>query len=174
MREKARWVARNGDSAVLVEWPDSDRLSVTAEPSMTSDLDARVTVGIDIQERIRLLPEMHNSDHDAPFAAFTQAMADELRANAEKGDRATWMEERPRDLLAEIQHHLVKLWAVTVELDRERWNPGAARVLPWVDPVIWQHTTRIERINKLKSLVKEFAADVANISMMVADNMDAL
>jgi hypothetical protein len=93
------------------------------------------------------------------LAAFVQNMQAELAENSGKGARADWMRGRPRDLLAEIQHHYVKLHAVVVEHDR--LDDGLVpRPVPW--PGV------------LRDLIAEFAADVANMAMMLADRCGAL
>jgi hypothetical protein len=88
------------------------------------------------------LPEMHNPDHDAPFAAMVQAMADELRANRHKGDRAGWLTMSGREAVSEVLYHAAKLAYALRQFER---GEGEGRQ------------------------VLEFAADVANCSMMVAD-----
>lgn len=103
-------------------------------------------------------------DEVAVLATFTANMRRELAANSGKGDRPGWMGDTPRSLLAEIQHHYVKLHAVVVEWDR--WAQGhEARQVPWA---------RIDTAHDLTALIAEFAADVANMSMMVADRCGAL
>ena len=93
------------------------------------------------------LPAMHNPDHEAPFEAFVQAMADELRANAHKGDRAAWLQDDPWVLVSEVLYHAAKL---SYALRQYRQGDGPA-----------------ER-------VLEFAADTANMAMMVADSAGVL
>ncbi len=103
-------------------------------------------------------------DEVAALATFVANMRRELAANSGKGDRPGWMGDTPRSLLAEIQHHYVKLHAVVVEWDR--WAQGyEARQVPW---------SRIETAYDLTELIAEFAADVANMSMMLADRCGAL
>jgi hypothetical protein len=97
--------------------------------------------------------------------AFVRRMKIELAANAGKGDRAGWMADSPRTLLAEIQHHYVKLHACVVELDRSMGGE-VPRPLPWIDDD--PHPC------DLAERVAEFAADVANMAMMVADRCGAL
>lgn len=88
------------------------------------------------------LPPMHNPDHDQPFAAFVQAMADELAANAHKGDRAGWLTMTYREAVGEVLYHAAKLTYAARQYDQ---GDGPAEK------------------------IREFAADVANCSMMVAD-----
>lgn len=103
-------------------------------------------------------------DEVAVLATFVLNMRRELAANSGKGDRPGWMSDTPRSLLAEIQHHYVKLHAVVVEW--ERWAQGyEARQVPWA---------RIQTAHDLTTLIAEFAADVANMSMMLADRCGAL
>lgn len=88
------------------------------------------------------LPEMHNPAHGDVFAAFVQAMADELRANAHKGDRAGWLTMNEREAVSEVLYHAAKL-------------AYAAR--------------KFKRGEETAQSVREFAADVANCALMVAD-----
>ena len=109
-------------------------------------------------------------DEVRTLAAFVERMKAELASNSGKGDRAAWMRDTPRELLAEVQHHYVKLHACVVEYDRQLAN-DAARPLPWLDPAAgdWDSTS-----DGLEALIGEFAADVANMAMMVADRCGAL
>lgn len=95
------------------------------------------------------------------LGAFVEHMQRELAANSGKGDRPGWMRDTPRDLLAEIQHHYVKLHAVVVEVDREE-KGQTSRPVPWGATMA------------TRELVAEFAADVANMAMMLADRCGAL
>lgn len=88
------------------------------------------------------MPAMHNPDHVEPFETFVRAMADELRANAHKGDRAGWLTMSSREAVSEVLYHAAKL-------------SYACR----------QHLQEEGELTK----VREFAADVANCAMMVAD-----
>lgn len=97
-------------------------------------------------------------DEVAVLGAFVRQMQSELAANSGKGDRPAWLRDEPRDLLAEVQHHYVKLHAAVVEWDRVLAGKSA-RPLPWP--------------GELLDLIGEFAADVANMSMMVADRCGA-
>lgn len=97
--------------------------------------------------RRRQRPAMHNPDHEVPFAAFIEAMADELRANATKGDRSSWLTMSSRDAIAEVLYHAAKL-------------AYAAR----------QHLQGEGEMDR----VREFAADVANCALMTADIHGAL
>lgn len=101
------------------------------------------------------------------LSRFIDAMQRELAANSGKGDRAGWMSDTPRSLLAEVQHHYVKLHAAVVEFDR--WeNDEFVRRLPW------QGHSDYLTLNELLGLIREFAADVANMAMMAADRCGAL
>lgn len=99
------------------------------------------------------------------LAEFVERMKAELAANAGKGDRAGWMAMSPRELLAEIQHHYAKLHTVAIELDRAQTLRGSGRPVPW---------SEVSSIEALADLVGEFAVDVANLSMMLADRVDAI
>lgn len=98
--------------------------------------------------------------------AFTDAMRNELRANVGKGGRLGlngtpgWVHADPRWLLAEVFDHAAKLQLAAVEhLRRDRgMHP---RPLPWGD-------------RDTASLVREFAADTANMAMMLTDCLDVL
>jgi len=95
---------------------------------------------------------------------FVLAMQEELAANAGKGDRPGWLSMSPREVLAEVQHHYVKLHAAVVEFDR--WeNCQEPRPLPWVGAVT---------ADLLIAAIREYAADVANMAMMAADRCGAL
>lgn len=95
------------------------------------------------------------------LGAFVERMQRELAANGGKGDRPGWTRDTPRDLLAEIQHHYVKLHTVVVEFDREEQGLPS-RPVPWGATMATRH------------LIAEFAADVANMAMMLADRCGAL
>lgn len=101
----------------------------------------------ELARRRGLLPAMHNADHDEPFAAFVAAMADELRANQHKGDRAAWTQVDPRVLVSEVLYHAAKL---SYALRQHRQGDGPAQS------------------------VVEFAADTANMALMVADSAGVL
>jgi hypothetical protein len=94
-----------------------------------------------IAANARALPALHNPTIQRPFAAFVQAMADELRANAHKGDRAGWLTMNRKEAVAEVLYHAAKLAYAAAHDDDE---------------------------------ILEFAADVANCALMVADVCDAL
>lgn len=96
---------------------------------------------------------------------FVFAMQEELAANAGKGDRPGWLSMSPREALAEVQHHYVKLHAAVVEFDR--WENGQdIRDLPWADVRCSLAT--------LEKRIREYAADVANMAMMAADRCGAI
>lgn len=104
-----------------------------------------------------LLPEMHNPDHDEPFALFVQAMADELLANAGKGDRAGWLTCPPDEMMAEIWWHSAKLALAVKELHQAQ----ALR---------YQSDDEVQmRVDAARAAVREHTADVANCAMMLAD-----
>jgi hypothetical protein len=97
---------------------------------------------------------------------FCNAMQVELEANAGKGGRRGingspgWVHGDPRFLLAEVFDHAAKLQLATTEhLRRERGM--LPRPLPWGD-------------RDTASLVREFAADVANMAMMLTDALGVL
>ena len=97
---------------------------------------------------------------------FVFAMQEELAANAGKGDRPGWLSMSPREALAEVQHHYVKLHAAVVEFDR--WeNCREPRPLPWMGH-------RPVTADLLVAAIREYAADVANMAMMAADRCGAL
>lgn len=102
------------------------------------------------REAVRTLPTMHNPDHDEPFAAFVQAMADELRANADKGDRAGWLSAGAPVMVSEVLYHAGKLaLAVREVIGGRPPDPRTAGFSP--------------------DDIREYAADVANCALMVAD-----
>lgn len=102
------------------------------------------------------------------LSRFIYAMEGELAANSGKGDRAGWMSDTPRSLLAEVQHHYVKLHAAVVEFDR--WeNDNIPRPLPWL-----REDSGYYSLAQLLAAIREFSADVANMAMMVADRCGAL
>jgi hypothetical protein len=103
---------------------------------------------------------------------MVEQMKVELAANSGKGDRFAWMHDPPRVLLAEVQHHYVKLHAAVVEMDRylsslDHIDAGgrAPRPLPWIE--------KAPTPPELRRLIAEYAADVANMAMMVADRCHA-
>ena len=101
------------------------------------------------------MPAMHNPDHVAPFEAFIQAMADELRANAEKGDRAGWLSAGAPVMVGEVLYHAGKLaLAVRETVSGRPPDPRTAGFT--LDDV------------------REYAADVANCALMVADRAGVL
>jgi hypothetical protein len=107
-----------------------------------SSHDAEQSAAMIVAALSHPLPPLHNPEHDAPFAAFVQAMADELRANAHKGDRAGWLMMSEREAVSEVLYHAAKL-AYAARKHRHERTHG--------DDVL------------------EFAADVANCALMVAD-----
>jgi uncharacterized protein YcaQ len=90
----------------------------------------------------RLMPPMHNADHEAPFGEYVRAMARELEANRHKGDRTGWLAQDPRVLVSEVLYHAAKLSYALRQFQQGDGPPE--RVL-------------------------EFAADVGNTALMVAD-----
>lgn len=91
---------------------------------------------------------------------FHRAMAEELAANADKGDRPGWLGATPPALLLDVHDHLAKLHLAAVEHGR-RERGMIPRPLPWGD-------------RDTASLVREFAADTANMAMMLADRLGVL
>jgi hypothetical protein len=108
--------------------------------------------------------ELHNPDCAPPFEDFVQAMVRELAANAGKGDRMGWLAAGPAALLAEVHDHAAKLHVAARELIRVQQGQEQ-RPTPWGTSndaerqVLWQ----------LEDRVREFAADTANMAMMLAD-----
>lgn len=95
----------------------------------------------------------------AKLEAFSLLMQAELVANIDKGGRTTWLAYAPRFLLSEIFDHAAKLHVAGAELLRRR-NGVAARPMPWG--------------TDMEQRVREFAADVANMAMMMLDKLDLL
>lgn len=95
------------------------------------------------------------------LALFATAMEHELRDNNEKGGRhgkdgrGGWASARPEYLLAELHDHEAKLHIAARELQR-RQSGEAERDLPWGN-------------RTAQSLVVEFAADTANMALMLCD-----
>lgn len=96
---------------------------------------------------------------------FTKAMDREIRENNGKGGRhgpngrGGWISARTEYLLAELHDHTAKLHIAAREADRRSFG-NEPRDLPWGD----RHP---------KDLVLEFAADTANLAMMLCDSMGA-
>lgn len=105
-------------------------------------------------------------------AAFVACMDAEIRRNAEKGGRngvpdhkggmlkPGWAWASPDELLAEIHDHAAKLHVAARELERRNHGEDP-RPLPWGD-------------RDPASLVREFAADTANMAMMLCDSFGLL
>jgi len=103
---------------------------------------------------------------------FIAQMDAEIRRNADKGGRngvpdhrggmlkAGWAWASPDELLAEIHDHAAKLHVAARELER-RHHGEDPRDLPWGD-------------RDPASLVLEFAADTANMAMMLCDSFGLL
>lgn len=77
------------------------------------------------------------SKYDAFLIPFSKLMEKELHANADKGDRAGWLNMNREDCMLEIYYHASKLQKATRDSD----YPA----------------------------IKEYAADVANMCMMMVD-----
>lgn len=73
---------------------------------------------------------------------FVQRMAEELAANSHKGDRPAWLAAGPDTMVSESLYHLSKLTYAARQLRQGDGPPEK---------------------------VREFAADVANCALMVAD-----
>lgn len=91
---------------------------------------------------------------------FSENMRQELRDNREKGGRDNWMRSTPMELLNEVHDHGAKLHIATRELIRRRAGLEP-RALPWGE----RHP---------ESLILEFAADTANMAMMLCDRLGLL
>ena len=107
----------------------------------------------------RPMPKLHNPEVVPPFDAFVQLMADELAANAAKGDRFGWLAAGSGVLLLECHDHLAKLHVAVREL-RRRQAGEPARPTPWG--------------GDMEDRVREFAADTANMAMMLLDSLDLI
>lgn len=92
--------------------------------------------------------------------SFRALMQDELLANLDKGGRSTWRTDTPYSLLAEVHDHTAKLHIAVRELERRRAG-REPRALPWGD-------------RTPESLVREFAADTANMAVMLLDSLGLL
>lgn len=95
----------------------------------------------------------------AKLEAFALLMQSELSANIDKGGRTAWLAYAPRFLLSEIFDHGSKLHVAAVELLRRR-SGEPSRPMPWG--------------TDMEQRVREFAADVANMAMMLLDKLDLL
>lgn len=73
---------------------------------------------------------------------FFGEMMSELASNAHKGDRPGWLSMTSRDAISEVLYHAAKLAYATRQFEQGDGTPEK---------------------------VREFAADVANCAMMVAD-----
>lgn len=76
------------------------------------------------------------------LAAFTKRMRTELASNAHKGDRPGWLSAGSREMVAEVLYHAAKLSYALRQAEQGDGDPDK---------------------------VLEFAADVGNCAMMVAD-----
>lgn len=94
------------------------------------------------------------------LAAFAAVMETELRDNAGKHGRAAWRTADPDWMMFEIHDHAAKLHVAFRELRRRR-NGAEPRTLPWGD-------------RSPESLVREFAADTANMALMLLDSLELL
>jgi hypothetical protein len=93
---------------------------------------------------------------DWTLAAFSREMWKELKANRRKGDRAGWLACHPMQLVMEVFHHAAKLHAAVLELKKlPSSEAGYTR-------------------SHFRDLVREYAADTANMAMMVADSVGVL
>lgn len=88
------------------------------------------------------MPAIHAPEITPVFRRFVRAMADELRANEHKGDRLGWLTMDERQAVSEVLYHAAKLAYAARKFKR-----GAAA----------------------PAVVLEYAADVANCALMVAD-----
>ena len=91
--------------------------------------------------------QTHNEEIEKVFVPFIKAMTNELKANAHKGDRASWLTMNVREANSEVLYHVAKL-------------------------VFASH--KLTNGNETKEHVLEYAADVANCAMMVADICKAI
>ncbi len=96
-------------------------------------------------------------------------MLSELLANRRKGDRAGWLAVAPMALVLDIYYHVGKLQAAVNDLERQRARLDAemrsTTSLRGLEHVAWRLAERA---------VREHAADVANMAMMVADRCGVL
>lgn len=94
--------------------------------------------------------------------AFSMLMRHELVLNSEKGGRngpRGWITASPDALLAEIHDHAAKLHVAAREAARRR-SGAEPRPIPWGDDAL--------------ARTREFAADTANVAMMLLDVLGAL
>lgn len=99
---------------------------------------------------------------------FRLLMEDELFANASKGGRngaRGWITADADWLLYEVQDHLAKLHVATKELLRRRAG-RTPRMTPWTADRLDDREVEIR--------VREFAADTANMTMMLLDTLGLL
>lgn len=104
----------------------------------------------------------------ASLGTYHSLMRLELEANYHKGGRngeRGWLTASPDALLAEIYDHLAKLHVATRELARRR-SGAMPRPMPWLDD---HYDT-----DALESRVKEFGADVGNMTHMLLDTLELL
>lgn len=101
-----------------------------------------------------------NDEERKIFERFVTLMANELAANAAKGNRPAWLQMDRKQAIAEIHWHLSKL-AVAAKLNDEGAN--------WNDPFEPQGSDD-QRADK----VRELGADVANCALMAVDVMGLL
>ena len=93
---------------------------------------------------------------------FAEVMESKLRANAHKGGRkewkvedASWLLERVRDEVKELELAMAEMVALRTSPDLDRESRDKAYAL-------------------VKKDIREEAADIANFAMMVADSLDCL
>lgn len=91
---------------------------------------------------------------------FHDLMIVELQANADKGGRMAWLMAHPDALLAEVHDHAAKLHVAARELVRR--NQGHEP-----RPMPWGNRAPLE-------MVHEFAADTANMALMLVDRLEQL
>lgn len=109
-------------------------------------------------------PFVHCGDIADVFEQFIANMAKELRANAAKGDRTGpggWLEIDRKAASYELFDHAAKLHLALKELDR-------FREIARDNGVTGYAVARAER------LVREYAADLANVALIAADAAGAL
>lgn len=126
--------------------PSSDPAGVSATHAEQPDSrpDGATPLASPAGQSGHLPPDLtvHAPDVAAPFRAFAGAMVRELAANRHKGDRAGWQQMNGREAVNEVLYHAAKL---SYALRQYEQGDGPA------DKIL------------------EFAADIGNCAMMVAD-----
>ena len=101
----------------------------------------------------------------AAAQAFAKEMFRELQANRHKGGRASWREARRIELILDIFHHTAKLHAAVLEdLDLEEDSQDSPT----------EREMRMKKSDETRERIRELAADVGNLAMMVADGSNVL